>query len=39
MKHSDTEGLDTTPLGNPNGFKFRNENKDKWISKRGFQVY
>ena len=39
MKHSDTEGLDITPIGNPYGFKFRNENKDKWISKRGFQLY
>ena len=39
MKHSDTEGLDITPIGNPYGFKFRNENKDKWNSKRGFQLY
>ena len=39
MKHSDTEGLDITPIGNPYGFKFRNENKDKWISKKGFQLY
>ena len=39
MKYNNNEGLDITPIGNTEGFKFRNENKDKWISKRGFQVY
>lgn len=39
MKYNNNEGLDTTPIGNTEGFKFRTENKDKWISKRGFQVY
>ena len=33
------EGIDTTPIGNTEGFRFRTENKEKWISKRGFQVY
>ena len=32
-------GLDTTPIGNIEGFQFRDEDKGKWISKRGFQVY
>ena len=39
VKYNQNEGLDTTPIGNTEGFRFRNENKDKWISKRGFQVY
>ena len=39
IKHNNNEGLDTTPIGNIEGFKFRNENKDKWINKRGFQIY
>ena len=39
IKHNNNEGLDTTPIGNTEGFKFRTENKDKWINKRGFQVY
>ena len=39
MKYNDNEGLDTTPIGNTKGFKFRNEDKNKWISKGGFQVY
>ena len=36
--HND-EGLDTTPIGNTEGYQFRGEDKSKWISKRGFQVY
>ena len=28
-----------TPIGNIEGFQFRDEDKGKWISKRGFQVY
>ena len=39
IKYKDNEGIDTTPIGNTEGFKFRSENKEKWISKRGFQVY
>lgn len=39
MKYNNNEGLDTTPIGNTEGFRFRKENKDKWISKRGFQIY
>ena len=39
VKYNQNEGLDTTPIANTEGFRFRNENKDKWISKRGFQVY
>ena len=39
MKYNNNEGLDITPIGNTERFKFRNEYKDKWISKRGFQVY
>ena len=39
MKYKNNEGIDTTPIGNTEGFKFRSENKEKWISKRGFQVY
>jgi hypothetical protein len=38
-KFKKDEGLDLTPIGNTEGFKFRTENKDKWINKRGFQVY
>ena len=38
-KFKKDEGLDITPIGNTEGFKFRTENKDKWINKRGFQVY
>ena len=38
MKYNN-DGLDTTPIGNTEGFRFRKENKEKWISKRGFQVY
>ena len=38
-KYNNNEGLDTTPIGNTEGFRFRTENKEKWISKRGFQVY
>ena len=33
------DGMDTTPIGNIEGYQFRGENKEKWISKRGFQVY
>ena len=33
------DGLDTTPIGNTEGYQFRGEDKGKWISKRGFQVY
>jgi len=36
---NDEVKLDTTPLGNIEGFQFRGEDKKKWISKRGFQVY
>ena len=39
VKYNDSEGLDTTPIGNTKGFKFRNEDKNKWISKGGFQLY
>ena len=39
VKYNDNEGLDTTPIGNTKGFKFRNEDKNKWISKGGFQLY
>ena len=38
-KYNNNEGLDTTPIGNTEGFRFRTEHKEKWISKRGFQVY
>ena len=37
--HNNNEGLDIVPIGNIEGFKFRDEDKKKWISKRGFQVY
>ena len=37
--HNNSDGLDTTPIGNTEGYQFRGENKGKWISKRGFQVY
>ena len=33
------DGLDTIPIGNTEGYQFRGEDKKKWISKRGFQVY
>ena len=33
------DGLDTTPFGNIEAYQFRGENKEKWISKRGFRVY
>lgn len=33
------EGLDTTPIGNIEGYQFRGEDKEKWIYKRGFQIY
>ena len=36
--HNDN-GLDTTPIGNTEAYQFRGENKEKWISKRGFRVY
>ena len=39
QKFNYSEGLDITPIGNTEGFRFRDENKNKWISKRGFQVY
>ena len=39
MKYNNNEGLDITPIGNTERFKFRTENKDKWINKRGFQIY
>ena len=39
MKYNDNEGLDITPIGNTKGYQFRNEDKNKWISKGGFQVY
>ena len=37
--HNDNAGLDTLPYGNIEAFQFRDENKKKWMSKRGFQVY
>ena len=37
--HNNNEGLDTLPIGNTEGYQFRGEDKSKWISKRGFQVY
>ena len=39
QKFNYSEGLDITPIGNTEGFRFRDENKNKWTSKRGFQVY
>ena len=34
------ENIDLQPMGDfYNNFKFRDENKNKWVSKRGFQVY
>ena len=36
--HNDND-KDTLPMGNIEGFKFRDEDKKKWISKRGFQAY
>ena len=37
--HNNNDGLDTLPIGNTEGYQFRGEDKSKWISKRGFQVY
>lgn len=36
--HNDND-KDTLPMGNIEAFKFRDEDKKKWISKRGFQAY
>ena len=37
--HNNSEGLDTSPFGNIEGYRFRGEDKNKWIYKRGFQIY
>ncbi len=37
--HNKSEGLDISPFGNIEGYKFRGEDKGKWINKKGFQIY
>ena len=37
--YNKSDGLDLTPFGNIEDSRFRGENKKKWISKGGFQIY